>query len=325
MGATSNMERVVYILGFLLAVVSGSAQQRLLSSQYMYNIYEHNPAYAGLDRSLSVTALYRSQWTGLEGSPVTAYINAHLPWYIWSGALGVELYSDRLGPELNTSMSLSYNYVQGYSLGLFSIGARVGIFQKRVDGSILRTPTGDYEGTINHNDPLLSATSESGVGITYELGIFTTSENWDAGLTVSRLPQPAVAVASADIALAAHSIAFFQYKYRLADDLIVKPSALIRADVGAVQSDVSVMIERSGSVFGGIGLRGYDSSSFDALVIAAGLQINDHYRLIYSFDTGLSNLKRVNQGTHELTLNYNLRKVVGAGITPPIIYNPRDL
>jgi glutamine cyclotransferase len=106
---------------------------------------------------------------------------------------------------------------------------------------------------------------------------------------------------------------------------MIKPSVLVRADQTSVQTDIALMTEMSGSVFGGIGLRGYDSSSFDALVFTAGLTINDNYRLIYSFDTGLSNIKRVNQGTHELTLNYNLRKVIGAGLNPPVIYNPRNL
>ncbi len=303
----------------------GFSQQRTLSSQYMYNIYEHNPAYAGLDRSLSVTAMYRSQWTGLLGSPTTAYVNAHLPWYIWKGALGVELYSDRLGPQLNSSFSMSYNYVQGYALGLFSIGARAGLFQSRIDGSIIRTPQGDYESVINHNDPRLSNTVERGLGMTYEIGVFTTSTTWDAGLTVSRLPSTSITVGPSEVALAPHALAFFQYKYRWSDDLMIKPSVLVRADQTSVQTDIALMTEMSGSVFGGIGLRGYDSSSFDALVFTAGLTINDNYRLIYSFDTGLSNIKRVNQGTHELTLNYNLRKVIGAGLNPPVIYNPRNL
>lgn len=321
----SKTVRISLITGFVALCLSVYGQQRTLSSQYMYNIYEHNPAYAGLDRSLSVTAMYRSQWTGLLGSPTTAYVNAHLPWYIWNGALGVELYSDRLGPQLNSSFAMSYNYVQGYSLGLFSVGARFGLFQSRIDGSIVRTPQGDYESVINHNDPRLSNTIERGLGLTYEVGIYSASSTWDAGLTISRLPTSRVMVGPSEVALAPHGLAFFQYKYRWSDDLIIKPSVLVRADQSSVQTDIAVMAEMSGSVFGGVGLRGYDSSSFDALVFTAGLTINENYRLIYSFDTGLSNIKRVNQGTHELTLNYNLRQVIGAGLNPPIIYNPRNL
>lgn len=302
------------------------AQQQVMTSQYMYNAYQHNPAYAGLDRSLSVTAHYRSQYVGLEGSPTTAYINAHMPWYLWNGAIGLELYSDRLGLESNTAFGASYNYVQGFGVGIWSIGARMGILQKRIDGSSVVTPTGLYEGSvISHNDPLLATSLVSGIGVTYELGTYVMTDLIEGGMTVSRLPASNVAVGSASIDLATHVSGFFQYTYPVSSDLIIKPSIMLRSDLVAVQSDVAVMAEINGSIFGGIGLRGYNSTSMDAIVFSGGLVINENYRLIYSFDTGLSELKRVTQGTHELTLNYNLRKIIGAGMSPPVIYNPRNL
>ena len=81
----------------------------------------------------------------------------------------------------------------------------------------------------------------------------------------------------------------------------------------------------NGNVFGGVGLRGYNSSSLDAMSITAGLSLGRHYRLSYSYDIGLSELKRVNEGSHEILLNYNLKKMIGLGNTPKVEYNPRNL
>ena len=46
------------------------AQQDAQYTQYMYNTVSINPAYAGSRGNLSIAALHRSQWLGLEGAVV---------------------------------------------------------------------------------------------------------------------------------------------------------------------------------------------------------------------------------------------------------------
>ena len=55
------------------------------------------------------------------------------------------------------------------------------------------------------------------------------------------------------------------------------------------------------------------------------LTFNEHYTLSYAYDIGLSALRGSHEGTHEILLNYNLNKLIGAGLPPKIIYNPRFL
>ena len=66
----------------------------------------------------------------------------------------------------------------------------------------------------------------------------------------------------------------------------------------------------NGNVFGGIGVRGYNSTSLDAIIISGGVNFKKNYTLTYSFGTGISELKRVNEGSHEVSLNYNLQKIL---------------
>ena len=97
----------------LFFCVVATAQQPQLASQYsmyMLNKYAFNPAYAGLDNSLSITGVVRTQWTGLDGNPVTQNANAHLPLYILKGGFGINIENEVLGAERNTSASASYNF-----------------------------------------------------------------------------------------------------------------------------------------------------------------------------------------------------------------------
>jgi hypothetical protein len=52
-------------------VFGSNAQQHPMYSQYMFNMMNINPAYAGSRGVVSATALYRNQWVNIEGAPQT--------------------------------------------------------------------------------------------------------------------------------------------------------------------------------------------------------------------------------------------------------------
>ena len=106
--------------------------------------------------------------------------------------------------------------------------------------------------------------------------------------------------------------------------MILYPSVLIKTDLQSYQTDLSC-IAKSGNVFGGLSLRGYNSQSLDAVVIIAGIEFNRNYTLSYSYDVGLNEIGSFSGGSHELNINYNLNRLLGIGLPPEIIYNPRYL
>ena len=61
----------------LLFVIDLQAQNDPLFSQYMFNKLAFNPAYAGSRYGLSIDALYRTQWTKLDGAPTDMMLTAH--------------------------------------------------------------------------------------------------------------------------------------------------------------------------------------------------------------------------------------------------------
>jgi type IX secretion system PorP/SprF family membrane protein len=70
-----------FILIFLIFVAAGDiyAQQDALYSQYMFNPFAINPAYAGSRNSYSAVLLHRSQWVGMPGAPTTQSFAVHAP------------------------------------------------------------------------------------------------------------------------------------------------------------------------------------------------------------------------------------------------------
>ncbi|MDQ3015628.1 MAG: type IX secretion system membrane protein PorP/SprF, partial [Bacteroidota bacterium] len=61
------------------------------------------------------------------------------------------------------------------------------------------------------------------------------------------------------------------------------------------------------------------------LILMAGVRLSSRFYLHYGYDIGLSSLQSVHQGTHEIMIRYNLGKMIGAGLPPRTIYNPRNL
>lgn len=310
----------------LLACLQISAQQEQQISQYQFNKYRINPAYGGLDYSLTIDALIRSQWTGIPGSPNTQYIGANIPTFVWNGAVGVEMYRESAGHLSHVHVTGSYNYVKGLSFGFLSIGGRVGALQSQLDGGQLRTSDGIYSDIdIDHQDPLLATGQQSGIGLLAEAGTYLYMQDAQVGISISRIPNYRQALDPAGIDHVLHADLFGEYIFKVNEEIAVLQNILLKTDLSIVQTDLSTTAVINGSIFGGIGIRGYSSRSIDAVIITAGLKLGDHYRLTYSYDAGLSDLKRAHEGSHEIMLNYNLRKLIGLAAIPKVEYNPRDL
>src|ERR1700754_2678371 len=73
------MKRILLLLTILGMFWPGQAQQKPQYTQYFLNNLLVNPAVTGVENYIDVKAGYRSQWTGLEGAPVTGYLTFNAP------------------------------------------------------------------------------------------------------------------------------------------------------------------------------------------------------------------------------------------------------
>ena len=312
------------VLFFFAFQANGLTQHSPQHSLYMIDKYNINPAYAGLDRSLSVNLNYRSQWSNIANNPKQFYLNGHLPIYLFNGAGGFELYSEKVGLINTTGFNASYNYVQVIERGLMSAGLRLGIEQNSINGELIRTPDGEYvPGTVNHNDPILPVTERSSFAPYWELGGFIGHDLFDLGLTVSNFFPGDLSIDNFTVKESTSVSLFTQIPLYIGDYELL-PSLLVKTNFNIYQTDISCLV-KNGNIFGGLSLRGYNDSSLDALVIIGGIKLNQHYTLSYSYDAGLSDIKNISQGSHEININYNLNKRIAIGLPPEIIYNPRNM
>jgi type IX secretion system PorP/SprF family membrane protein len=291
------------------------------------NKYELNPAYAGFDGSLSATAHYRTQWDGLEGQPVSMNINAHMPLYLFSGAIGFKLERESLGALSTIRSSVSYNYVRDTDYGLFSGGISIGILQGTLDGRILRARSGVYENNIIlHNDPIIPNSIVNGISPAIGLGFYHINDYFEFGLSVDNVLNARIKFTNdLEYEEKATFKAFFEYYLPINDFLQFYPSILVKSDLIQTQLEIAAKVEYDDNIIGGVVFRGYNANSIDAIGIFGGLRLNPNLTLAYSYDIGLSQLNRVHNGSHEILLNYNLNKLIGAGIPQKVIYNPRFL
>ena len=323
-----NFTLIVFLIFVSVAL---HAQQPVQYSMYMLNKYNFNPAYAGLENSLSITGVFRKQWVNLESSPVTQNINAHMPLYYLGGGFGINLENDQLGAERNTSGSISYNYFVPVSKkSLLSFGISGGVIQKSLDGSKLRAPDGIYTEppTIDHQDNLIPIGKVAAIAPLINAGVYFQSEKLEIGVSANNLLEPnAVLNAEELINIKFIRNYFFNlaYTFEISRSLAIQPSFFAKSDLVQTQLEFSAIVKYNDNIFGGASFRGYNANSIDAVIFLAGYKLNENFTLAYSYDLTLSGLSNVSKGSHEILLNYNLNKIIGKGVPPKIIYNPRFL
>ena len=323
-----KLKFTIIFLFYINGLIFG--QQATQYSLYQMNPYAFNPAYAGMDESLSFTGVYRNQWLGLEGSPESQNISIHTPFYFIGGGVGLNVNNDFIGAHRRTTASLSYSkYLSVGNQGQLGIGLAGGMIQQAYNGGDLRTPQGSYEGTITHNDDFLPNNNVSAITPTISVGIYLKKERLQVGLSANNLVESTLDYSlentNSNIRTKRHYYIYGAYEVDLGDYLTITPSVFAKTDLVETQTDLSAIFTLNEIIFAGASFRGFNPTSLDALVLMAGMQVNANVKFGYAFDMTLSRLQTVQSGTHEIVLTYNLNKKIGAGLPPPIIYNPRSL
>lgn len=320
---THLLSAVIALLGF----VDIFGQQPGQFTMNMLDKYRSNPAYAGMDASLVVTGAFKSQWESYPGSPSYQNVTAHMPLYIAQGGIGFQFIHDAIGVEETLGFQASYNFVKESDYGLFSTGLGLGLVQKSLDGSKLRTPQGIYEGiNIEHLDPILSNIFGRGIAPTSTFGLYFANDYIEAGIAIDQIFNNEVRLTNAEqtrFRLKRYYSGFVEYGYVINDLIQIFPSVFVKSDGVQTQVDLSTRFDYTDVYFGGMTFRGYSANTIDALAIFAGARVSAQWSVAYAYDITLSAIRTYSEGTHEFVVRYNLGKPIGVGKPEHIIYNPR--
>jgi type IX secretion system PorP/SprF family membrane protein len=303
------------------------AQQTAQYSLWALNPFATNSAYAGLDNSLVATGVYRKQWNGFDGGPVTQQVNAHLPIYALQSGVGFLVENESLGAHRRTSGQLAWNFRKSVGADdVLSVGVSSGFSQILLDGSLIRTPGGDYAdpATSTHNDPILSFNKESAFAPSFGAGVFYLSKKIEIGVSAEQITQSKWSF-SQNLTLKSRRTmsASVGRIFDISENLKLKPTVLVKTDLAETQVDAAILARFRENIVGGLSFRGFSAKSRDAFVFFAGTKLNDKTMLAYAYDLTLSRVGEVSRGSHEVMLQYNLGRELGKGRLPAIIQNPR--
>ena len=300
------------------------AQQWPQYSMYSWNQFATNPAYAGMDGSLTFTGAVRKQWVGLEGSPLSQQANLHVPVYFLNSGFGLYLSNDQTGAEHTLGVGVAYSYQLNLGDVVLSAGVNGQWMQYTLDGSKLRTPQGSYEGgAINHNDVLLPESRFTASTNTLGAGLYFHHPRFNLGFSVQNALEPSLSQNDIVFTVDRAFLGFAGTRVDFGRHWQWQPSILAKTNSQQWQVDWTNILGYDGNFFGGFSFRGYDRLSIDAAVLLAGIRLNDQFFLGYAYDLSISPLRQANDGSHELILRYNLRKGIGKERIPPVIYSPR--
>lgn len=304
----------LFLIGVMLQGLY--AQQDAQYTQYMFNTMSVNPAYAGSRGQLSIAALYRAQWVGLDGAPETQTLNIHSPIRNSRLGYGISVVNDNIGDGVvqETYLDAVLSYTIDVSLeGKLSFGLKVG-------GNLLNL---DFNGLNNFdNEPITGDNIENEFSPNFGLGVYYHTNRFYAGLSAPNLLETDHFDNSQRDAndvqfLSTDRINFYLitgYVFDLSGNLKFKPAFLTKVVSGApLQLDFSANFLFNEKFSFGAAYR-WDAA-FSAL---AGFQLSDQFMLGLAYDRETTELgsTQFNDGSFEVFLRFELVKSFQRLVSP---------
>lgn len=284
----------------LLSSTTLVAQQDAQYTQYMYNTVSVNPGYAGSRGHMSIGALHRSQWVGLDGAPTTQTLNVHSPIGYKGLGLGVSIVNDKIGPTSETNFDVDFSYTLPVSKeGKLSFGLKASINLLDIKFSELNQYAPDQtlqQDIDNRLSPNIGA------------GVYYHTDKFYLGLSVPRLLETSHFDESS-LSTAKEQMNFYLitgYVWELNPFLKFKPALLTKVVQGApLQVDLSANFMLNDKFIVGAAYR------WDAAVSGMiGFNVSNEFLVGFAYDKETTELGNAifNAGSFEVILRYDLIK-----------------
>lgn len=277
-------------------------QQISLNTQYMFNEVAFNPGAAGSKDYVPIHLNARQQWLGFEGAPSTQTLTSHA--YLGKNmGMGGSIYNDVTGPSRRTGMMIAGAYRLRLSADrahMLGMGLGLSLTQHIIDVNRLTTYLPDDPAVMaGYNNKLVP---DANVGFFY-----TYKDKGFAGLSVKNILQTNIDIYDYEIRvvnpLVRNYYAYGGYNFALPKKWYLKPVVMVRMiDALAVQFDGSLLANYNNMVWFGGSYR-----LNDAVAAMAGFQFGV-FKLGYSYDFTLSDIKNYSAGSHELFLELQIFK-----------------
>ena len=287
-------------MAVLFAVGAGTlrAQQLPLRTNWQFNYFQENPAFAGFSDCLELKAGFRQQWAGFDGAPQTTFANLQGELGRSAGGgihgFGGRVTDDSAGPYGFTQLDLAYAYhikmAQGWRL---AAGAAVGFMQYRLSLGDIVLP--DFQAG---NDPAITSNANQLLAPTVDFGVWAYNKYTFWGLSIQNLIEPSVDQWGLDTRFRRHVSLTGGSLIRLEGPWSFHPAGSIRFAAGApVAVDVQAMFDYDEAIRFGVGYR-----NETALAGIVTLNLMENITIAYAYDWNVGPLSQASANTHEFTI-----------------------
>lgn len=283
------------------------SQQDAQFALSFYNPLGYNAAYAGTRETISIMAVSRFQWLGIDGAPQTHEFSAHSPILLGKLGLGGVMQIDALGNRRRVSafFQLASHLPISTKEHVLSIGLDVG-------GDQLST---EFQQAVvqNPSDPFIQ-TNPSFFLPNVGTGIYFRHPSYYAGFSIPRT----VEFNQHKNEYKQHSIKRHMYLsggfvLPLSAFIDLRSNLLLKYVAGSPMNlDVSVHGIFDNRIWGGINYRFREGIGLNFIVA-----LPSSIRIGYTYEHSLNGLRQFHHGTHELALLWDFNKQKG------IISSPR--
>ena len=316
---SSKMKKIALIFSLTLMTWSAFAQRDALYSQFMFNRLIINPAYSGSRDALTMTLLNRYQWVGFgDGAPRTLTFSAHTPLRNEKIALGMYAYADQTGPFTDVGFMANYAFRIRIYNGFLSLGLQAGFNQVNIDW--------DKFNAKNIDDPILVQRPDNKLQPDANFGIYYYTKNYYVGLSSKQLFESQYGKVDAGEGsdtygrLARHFYGMAGYAFPFSDKIVFRPGLMVKfTDNAPLNYDLNASFLFNDLIWLGASYRtNYNAiTTKNALVFMVELNLTKNWRLGYSYDVYLSEIRLHNQGSHEIMISYE------TNIFQPRVLTPR--
>ncbi|WP_418500023.1 type IX secretion system membrane protein PorP/SprF [Flagellimonas sp.] len=295
----------LFLILMICIMSSLHAQQDAQYTQYMYNTVSVNPAYAGSRGHLSIAALYRNQWLGLDGAPETQTLNIHTPMGYRGVGLGLSIVNDKIGPTSETYFDVDFSYtIQTSWEGRLSFGLKASAHMLDIRYSELDEFEVDPQ-LQSQQDIQNKFSPNIGAGVYYHTDRFYVGLSAPRILETTHFDESSVSTAKEQI----NMYFITGYVWDLNPFLKFKPTLLTKAVQGApLQVDLSANFMLNEKFIGGVAYR-WDAA-FSGLF---GFMLSDQLMLGLAYDREITELGAAtfNDGSFEVIIRYDFIRNIG--------------
>ena len=300
------MRRIIILFSVLLCSLNVLGQQDAMYSQYMFNKLAINPAFAGSRGISSASALFRAQWVGIKGAPVTKTVSYDGPMRNKKIGLGIQAFNYKMGITNLNGAFASYAYRINFSASTLALGLQGGASHIKADLNSVNL------GTQGQDQAFFQNINE--VFLNFGTGAYFNTEKFYVGFSVPHLLRNRLRTdydeTSDGLVSRQHLHIFLTsgYEFRLGEDFKLTPSFLLRALQGSpvrLDLNANMWIRDQFSV-------GLQYRTSEAIAALLEVNITPQISMGYSYDRSITKLIEFNSGSHELMLRYKfkLRKVL---------------